>query len=126
MLHVTRSLVGWQTELREELQSLLGFNQQVQLVVEQLEDTCRSIQVRWGRSYQCFAVCVTDQQECVCVCLFTQEGCKTQRQSVCDDLQRVCSLLEERQKVSVCECVRLCVVLLWKCNAKAHLLCTQI
>ncbi|XP_075882978.1 tripartite motif containing 101 isoform X2 [Nelusetta ayraudi] len=58
------------TELREELQSLLGFNQQVQLVVEQLEDTCRSI----------------------------QEGCKTQRQSVCDDLQRVCSLLEERQK----------------------------
>lgn len=41
-------LLAWQAELREELESLLGFNQQVQLVVEQLEDTCRSIQVRVG------------------------------------------------------------------------------
>lgn len=73
MLHVTRSLVGWQTELREELQSLLGFNQQVQLVVEQLEDTCRSIQVRWGAELPVFC-CLCDRSTGVCVCLFVHTG----------------------------------------------------
>lgn len=70
---MTCSLVDWQTELREELQSLLGYNQQVQLVVEQLEDTCRSIQVRLGggRSSQCCAVCVTAQQQRVRVFVHT-------------------------------------------------------
>lgn len=53
----------------------------------------------------------------VCVCVLTQEDCKTQRQNVCDDLQRVWSLLEERQKVSVFVCV--CDALLWKCKVKA-------
>lgn len=46
------------------------------------------------------AVCVGALNVFHTRCLFTQEGCRTQRQSVCEQFHRVFSLLEERQKVS--------------------------
>nr|XP_046253253.1 tripartite motif containing 101 isoform X2 [Scatophagus argus]XP_046253254.1 tripartite motif containing 101 isoform X2 [Scatophagus argus]XP_046253255.1 tripartite motif containing 101 isoform X2 [Scatophagus argus] len=57
-------------ELSEDISSLVAFNDKVQALINEVEETCRNI----------------------------EENCKTQKQSVCEKFDRVFSVLEERQK----------------------------
>ncbi|KAM3617000.1 uncharacterized protein V6R79_000820 [Siganus canaliculatus] len=58
-------------ELSNEVRSLEAANDRIQAVIEELDATCRQI----------------------------EENCKAQKQSVCEAFSRVCSVLEEKQKV---------------------------
>ncbi|XP_068162059.1 tripartite motif containing 101 isoform X2 [Antennarius striatus] len=57
-------------ELREEVRALMGVNHKIQTIINELEETCSSI----------------------------EENGRTQKQSVCEEISRVSSLLQERQK----------------------------
>ncbi|XP_054644052.1 tripartite motif-containing protein 54-like isoform X2 [Dunckerocampus dactyliophorus] len=57
-------------ELREGVASLVEVNQKVQVLIDELEETCRSI----------------------------EENCKTHKQNVCDKFSRMFSILDERHK----------------------------
>ncbi|XP_035512222.1 E3 ubiquitin-protein ligase TRIM63-like [Morone saxatilis] len=57
-------------ELSEEISSLVAFNDKVQALINELEETCKNI----------------------------EENCNTQKQSVCERFDRVFSILEEKRK----------------------------
>ncbi|KAM9350910.1 tripartite motif containing 101 isoform 2-T2 [Symphorus nematophorus] len=57
-------------KLSKEVTSLVAFNDKVQTLINEVEETCRNI----------------------------EENCKTQKQSVCEMFDRVFSILEERRK----------------------------